>query len=86
MPRTPHFTERNVDDAKPGRHKVSDTDRLYLYVSPKGVRRYFLRYTVPGQRRVTETSVGKPGIDLERAKSIAAKFNELLRDGIDRRK
>jgi integrase len=90
MTRTPKFTDTHVRKAKPGKSiHVFDVPNLYLYVSPKGVKRYFYRYTVPrvhrGNRKqpVTTTSVGRPGIDLNRAKVIAAKYAELLRDGID---
>jgi integrase len=74
---------------------VFDVPHLYLITTPNGVTRYAFRYTVPPQHQatkkngeerkqpVTETSVGKPGITLDRAKAIAAKFNELLRDGRD---
>src|SRR6516165_12268077 len=83
MPRTRTFTERHVAEAKPGRTHVFDTRGLYLFVSPKGVKRYLYRYTVPKQKRVTETSVGRPGIPLAKAKEIAAKYAQLLNDGID---
>jgi integrase len=83
MPRVRQFTERDVAEAKVGRTHVWDTRGLYVNKSPKGVVSYYYRYTVPRQRRVTETSVGKPGITLNRAKEVAAKYREWLNDGID---
>jgi integrase len=77
------FTEEDVKAAKVGKTHVLGTPNLYLFKSAKGVCRYLYRYTVPGQRRVTETSVGKPGITLNKAREIAAKYAELLCDGID---
>jgi integrase len=66
---------------------VWDTPRLILIKTPKGVIRYAYRYTVPHSKtekgRVTETSVGKPGITLNKAKEGATKYAEFLRDGID---
>jgi integrase len=83
MPRTRQFTERNVAEAKIGRTHVTGIEHLYLFKSPKGATRYLFRYTVPGERRVTETAVGKPGISLNRAKEIADHFNHRLLDGVD---
>lgn len=84
MPRTKEFTENDVKALKPlSRTHVTGIRNLYLFKNAKGEPRYFYRYTVPRERRVTETSVGKPGITLNRAKEIAAKYAEFLRDGID---
>jgi integrase len=83
MPKVRQFTARDVDEAKVGRTHVFDTRGLYLNKSPKGVVSYFYRYTVPRQRRVTETSVGKPGITLNRAKEIAGHYRGFLLDGRD---
>jgi integrase len=83
MPRVRRFSDRRITNAPVGRTHVDDTPNLYVYKSPKGVIRYFYRYTVPRKGKVTETSVGRPGITLSRAKQIAAKYREWLTDGID---
>jgi integrase len=85
--RAKQFTEADVKKAKAGRSHAYPTPYLYLFKTPKGVTRYLYRYTAPGPKgqrhRVRETSVGKPGISLNRAREIAAKYAEWLRDGID---
>jgi integrase len=89
------FTEGDVKEAKAEEKiQVLGTPRLYLVKNPEGVVRYLYRYPRPGPQpinpqtgrpksRWTETSVGKPGITLNKAREIAAKYAELLRDGID---
>src|SRR5262245_51729868 len=86
--RKPVSSETGVKAAEVGRTKVAGTPRLWLYKSPKGVVRYFYRYTVPHKKGqpswVTETHVGRPGISLNRAKEIATlQYAAWLRDGRD---
>jgi hypothetical protein len=87
-----HFTEKDLEEAEVGKKiQVLGTPRLYLEKNPEGVVRYFYRYPRPGPQpinpktgkpksRTTETSAGKPGITLNKAREIAAKYAELLRD------
>jgi hypothetical protein len=54
-----HLTNGKITQVPPGRHQVSGTQGLYLYVSPdEQVRRWIFRYTSPASRRVTETGLG----------------------------
>jgi integrase len=53
------FTNKNIAFATPGRHQITGTKGLYLWVSPGGdVRRWLYRHTSPATRRVTETGLG----------------------------
>jgi integrase len=84
VPRTPKFTERHITTAAPGRTHVFDTPGLYLYVSPKGLRRWIFRYSRPNNAGVTEISLGKlPYTSLTRAREIVSHFRRFLNDGID---
>ena len=84
MPRRPRFTERHIANAKAGRTHVFDTPGLYLYVSPKGLKRWIFRYSRPRGAGVTEISLGKlPYTSLSRAKEIVSHFRRFLNDGID---
>jgi integrase len=84
MPRLPRFTERHIAIAPPGRTHVFDTPGLYLYVSPKGLRRWIFRYSRPNNAGVTEMSLGKlPYTSLIRAREIVSHFRRFLNDGID---
>ncbi|HEX3501760.1 MAG TPA: Arm DNA-binding domain-containing protein, partial [Xanthobacteraceae bacterium] len=82
-----HFTEDDIKEAKVGRTQVLGTELLYVVKTPKGVVRYEYRYRVPRNVerdcRTRVTAVGKPGISLNKAKDIAAKYQEWLKDGID---
>ena len=86
MPRTRIFSERDVKDAPVGKKvHVADVPRLHFVKPRPNVVRYFYRYTLPREHKVTEIAPGKTGIGipLSRAKEVATHFNDLLRDGID---
>jgi integrase len=84
VPRTPRFTDRHIATAAPGRTHVFDTPGLYLYVSPKNLKRWIFRYSRPNNAGVTEISLGKlPYTSLTRAKEIVSHFRRFLNDGID---
>lgn len=83
--------EADVEAAKNGLTKVLGTAKLYLKVTPNGLRRYVYRCTIPRRYRknpkqsIAVISVGKPGISLNKAKEIAGWYAEWLRDGRDPR-
>jgi integrase len=69
------FTVKQVQAASPGRHRVSAS--LYLYVGPKGQRRWLFRYTKPSSGRVTEMGLGS--VDLTTLAEARAKVHDLRR-------
>jgi integrase len=84
VPRTRRFTETHIRDAPQGRTHVFDTPGLYLYVSPKDLKRWIFRYSRPQGAGVTEISLGKlPYTSLARAREIVSHFRRFLNDGID---
>jgi integrase len=77
-------TVREIELAGPGRHRDEKTTGLYLYVSPKGVRRWILRYTRPNKGGVTETSLGGyPVVTLNQARAEVLKKQRLIAGGVD---
>lgn len=90
-----HYNQEDIDKAEVGRKiHVLGTPNLYFIKNAKGVARYFYRYPRPGPTEInpktgrpksptTEIHVGKPGITLDKARIIADKYAEWLRDGID---
>jgi integrase len=77
------LTNRNIVFAKPGRHHAG-VQGLYLYVSPDGkVRRFLKRYTSPETGRVTETGLGLwPAVSLEDAQAKALELSRQVAQGI----
>jgi integrase len=77
------LTARFISTAKPGRHLDSQVRGLYLEVSPSGKgRRFVLRYSRPGGKGVTETSVGDASlISLSEARTRAFEFRRSLELG-----
>jgi hypothetical protein len=73
----------NIDTAPPGRH-FTGLPNLYLQVSPQGHRRYIFRYSRPGNRGVTELSLG-PASQSNRHATVARveQFRAQLAAGVD---
>jgi integrase len=78
------FTNKNIVLAQPGRHQITGTIGLYLWVSPGGdVRRWIYRFTSPATRRVTETGLGLwPAIALTDAKGKADGLRKQIAAGV----
>jgi integrase len=78
------FTNKNIVFAQPGRHQITGTTGLYLWVSQDGdTRRWIYRYTSPATRRVTETGLGLwPAISLSDAKAKADGLRKQISNGI----
>jgi integrase len=77
------WTVRQIEAAKPGRHRVSHA--LYLIVSPdRSTRRFIHRYTKPSTGRVTEIKIGFfPVTTLKQAKDRVIDFRRMVADGRD---
>src|SRR5260221_14095815 len=81
----PHiWTNKNVVLAPPGRHQISGTKGLYLYVSPdEQVRRWIFRFTSPASKRVTETGLGPvSAVPLADAKDKVSDLQKQIARGI----
>jgi integrase len=78
------LTNKTVVFATPGRHQVTGTKGLYLYVSPGGdTRRWIFRFTSPATRRVTETGLGLwPEVALGDAKTKAGGLRKQIANGV----
>lgn len=77
---------RVATEKRPGRH--SDGGNLYLIVDPSGATRWAFIYRakrpgVPGNGRLREMGLGSNGVDLKRARELAAEAHKLLASGID---
>jgi integrase len=74
------LTARKVETAKAG--KYSDGGNLYLIVSPKGARKWVLRFTWRGKAR--EMGLGIPAnVSLADARERAARARRMVAQGID---
>jgi integrase len=79
-----HLTNSRLTGVPPGRHQVTGTQGLYLYVSPDGqVRRWLFRYTSPASKRVTETGLGPvAAMPLDDAKDKVHELRKQIAKGI----
>jgi integrase len=77
------LTNKNIVFAKPGRHHAG-VKGLYLYVSPDGqVKRFLRRFKSPATGRVTETGLGLwPAVSLEDAQAKAIELSRQIAQGI----
>jgi integrase len=75
------LTAKQVSAAKCGRHL--DAKGLYLEVSPTGSKRWVLRFSRPGGRGVTESSLGSVEfVTLAQAREKAFDFRRRLASGL----
>jgi hypothetical protein len=77
------WTVKQVENAKPGRHRVSQS--LYLFVGPDRVsRRWIFRYPKPGGGRVTEMGLGSTDIvTLAQARDRVLEARRMVAQGLD---
>jgi hypothetical protein len=70
--------------ADAGRHSVSSTRGLYLYVTPGGqVRRWIFRFTAPASGKVTEKGLGLfPAVSLSPAQDKVLTLRKQIAAGI----
>lgn len=74
------LTARNVETAKPGKHE--DGHGLRLVVSPRGARKWVLRFMRAGKR--VEMGLGSfPTVSLAHARELAADARRLVKTGKD---
>jgi hypothetical protein len=77
------WTQKQVQSAPPGRHRIAAS--LYLYVSPDtGTRRFMFRYTKPRTGRVSEFGLGTLGVtSLAEARSQVLDCLRMVKQGQD---
>jgi integrase len=77
-----NWTVKQIQSAKPGRHRVSPS--LYLLVPPKGSGRWVFRFTKPGTGRVTEAGLGSADVvTLAEARAKTHDYRRLVQQGQD---